>query len=221
MEYLVEKTRRTCSCCGKEFDAFITCPNGHFICDSCHDRQAIQLTKDMCSASNSSNPVEIFEEINKSPTIPMLGCHHAFMVAGAFITAIKNEGSIYVSISMIEEIYHRTQQQAIGGYCGLTGVCGIAPAMGACFAAISGAKCGMDSEQKLTMTAVSEIMQNIAELTGPSCCKAYARRSLEVSQNFLEKHMGIHLSKTTNKPICKHSKKHPHGCRAEKCPYYG
>jgi hypothetical protein len=79
---------------------------------------------------------------------------------------------------MITEIYDRAQKQAIGGYCGLTGLCGIAPALGACFAVILGSKCGMDKEQKLTMTAVSEIVAVITELTGPSCCKAYDRTTM-------------------------------------------
>lgn len=52
---------------------------------------------------------------------------------------------------------------------------------------ILGSKCGMDKEQKITMDAVSEIVKTIADLTGPSCCKAYARKSIEVAQNFLER----------------------------------
>jgi len=150
----------------------------------------------------------------------MLGCHHAIMAAGAFITAIKNEGSFEISENMLNQVYDRTQRQAIGGYCGLTGVCGVVPALGSCFAVILGSKCGTDKEQKMTMNAVFEIVKIIRDLTGPSCCKAYARKSIEVAQIFLEKNLNINLSKSNEAIICKHSKAHPHGCRKEKCSYY-
>lgn len=220
LEYLENEIKLKCTYCQNEFKGFIRCPNGHYVCDDCHNNQSIQLTKEICSATTSTNPLEIFEKIIESPKIPMLGCHHAFMVAGAFITAIKNEGSFKISENMVKEVYDRTQRQAIGGYCGLTGLCGIAPALGACFAIILGSKCGMDKEQKITMDAVSEIVRTIAELTGPSCCKAYARKSIEVAQNSLERNLKIKLLKSTGKIICRDTKKHPHECRKEKCPYY-
>ena len=220
LEYSEKEITLKCSYCNKELKGYIKCPNGHYVCDDCHNHQSIQLTKELCSATISTDPMAIFEKIIDSSKIPMLGCHHAFMAAGAFITAIKNEGTFVVSEEMIKEIYDRTRKQAIGGYCGLTGLCGIVPALGACFAVILGSKCGMNKEQRLTMTAVSEIVNVITELTGPSCCKAYARKSIEVAQIFLEKNLRIRLSKSTEKIICRHSKNHPHGCREAKCPYY-
>ena len=56
-----------------------------------NDNLSIQLTKEICSANISTNPLEIFEKIIESPNIPMLGCHHAFMAAGALITAKNND----------------------------------------------------------------------------------------------------------------------------------
>lgn len=220
LEYLANKVTLQCAYCEKEFRGFIKCPNEHYVCDDCHNAQALLLTKEVCSRIFTTNPLDIFEEIIKFPQVPMLGCHHALMTAAAFLAAIKNEGTFKITEKMTEEVYERTQRQAIGGYCGLTGLCGIAPALGACFAVLAGSKCGKDKEQKITMDAVSEIVSVIAELTGPSCCKAYARKSLDTARNFLEKNMSISLARTTDKIICQHQKRHPHGCRAEKCPYY-
>ncbi len=59
----------------------------------------------------------------------MLGCQHAYIAGSAFMAAIKNENSRSIANKDIEEVFQRTQKQAHGGYCGLTGVCGIAPAM--------------------------------------------------------------------------------------------
>lgn len=220
LEYLDNEVPISCSYCGKKFKGMIKCPNEHYICDDCHNNKSISLAKEICSNTSSTSPLEIFELIDSSPVIPMLGCHHAYMSAAALLSAIKNEGTIQVSEKMMNEVFDRTGRQAIGGFCGLTGLCGIAPAIGACFAVITGSKCGMDKEQRITMNAVSQIVSAIAGLTGPSCCKAYARKSLETAQFFLEKNMRICLSKPTEKIYCRHYKNHPHGCRKEKCPYY-
>lgn len=150
----------------------------------------------------------------------MLGCHHAFMAAGALITAIKNEGSFEISENMLNQVYERTQRQAIGGYCGLTGICGVVPALGACFAVLLGSKCGTDKEQRITMNAVLEIVQAIKDLTGPSCCKAYARKSIEIAKKYLGSNLNVTLSKSNDAIKCKHFKNHPNGCRKGKCPYY-
>ena len=220
LEYLTNEIKLTCSYCGCTFAGYIKCPNGHYVCDGCHNKTAEEKAKAIYAASSSTDPLEIFEQVISHTNISMLGCHHASIAAGAFITAVKNEGTLAISDEMVDEIFSRTKRQAIGGYCGLTGVCGIAPALGACFAVILGSKCGTDREQKITMAAVSQIVEAIAELTGPSCCKAYARKSITIAQEFLEKHLKIVLTRSTASILCEYSLKHPHGCRKEKCPYF-
>lgn len=220
LEYLVAGKIVNCSCCGKGFTTYVACPDGHHVCDACHNDSAIGLTKQVCSSTDSTNPTEIFEKILEFPGIPMLGCHHAFMTAGAFITAIKNEGTLNVPDETMEEVFLRTGRQAIGGYCGLTGVCGIAPALGACFAVILGSRCGKDQEQRITMDVVCEISSAIRDLTGPSCCKAYARRALETAQDFLKLTLHIALPAPGTPIVCKDASRHPHGCRREQCPYF-
>jgi len=70
------------------------------------------------------------------------------------------------------------------------------------------------------MEAVTKAAGAIAGLTGPSCCKAYVRSSLSVAvQEFGEK-FGIVLPVRDASLVCRQSKRHPHGCREEKCPYY-
>ncbi|TAN42786.1 MAG: hypothetical protein EPN25_02260 [Nitrospirae bacterium] len=149
----------------------------------------------------------------------MLGCQHAYIAAGAFMAAIRNEGSKKVTNEDIREVFARTGKQAHGGYCGLSGVCGIAPALGACFAVLTGSKCGKDLEQRITMEAVTRVTRAITELTGPSCCKAYIRTSLDAAVQFLKESIGISLA-SGRSVSCHYSARHPHGCREERCPYF-
>lgn len=216
--YLTTAQKCICSYCEKEFDNYVLCPNGHFICEKCHNRPVIDKTKYLCLKISSPNPYFIFGQLLKNLNVPMLGCHHAFMVAGSLLGALKNKGSFEVAEKAIDEVFSRIANQAIGGYCGLTGVCGIVPAVGSCFAFLVGSRCGTDKEQKLVMKITAEVCSAIANLTGPSCCKAYSWKSMEIAIKWLKDKFNITID--SHKITCNYKSLHPHGCRKEKCPYY-
>jgi hypothetical protein len=149
----------------------------------------------------------------------MLGCEHAWVAAGSFLIAIKNHGEIKVTNAQIIEALNRTRRQAIGAYCGLTGVCGVAPAMGAAFSVILGAACPKDRETAATMHVVSKVIEAIANETGPCCCKNFVYTALSTSCRLAKEYLNIDLP-CASQIICKDSDRHPHGCRKEKCKYY-
>jgi len=180
----------------------------------------MKTIEDIAYSTTSKDPVEISELMMSYPGLTMLGCQHAYIAGGALMAALKNEGSKGISNTEITEVFTRTGKQAHGGYCGLTGVCGIAPAIGACIAVLTGSKCGKDEEQRITMEAVTRVTRAITDLTGPSCCKAYVRTSLLSAINFLRERFEIVLPIKDITIECKHSKKHPHGCREIKCPFF-
>ena len=219
LEYLNEARELTCSYCGKVEHGHIHCPNSHYICDICHNKDAKRIIEDISFTTKSENPFEISGIMMSHPGLPMLGCQHAYIAGGAFIAAIKNEGSKGVTNEEIKEVFRRTEKQAHGGYCGLSGVCGIAPAIGACFAVLTGSKCGKGEEQRITMEAVARVTRAITDLTGPSCCKAYVWTSLDVAVEYLKESLSI-LLPVSQSIICNYSGKHPHGCRSEQCPYF-
>jgi len=219
LEYLEQAQDSTCTFCGKTEQGHIRCLQGHYICDACHNKDPMAVIEDIAFTTTLKDPVEISEGMMSQPGLPMLGCQHAYIAAGALLAAIKNEGSTKITNEEIREVFKRTERQAVGGYCGLTGVCGIAPAIGACFSILAGSKCGKDFEQKVTMEAVTRVMQVITDLTGPSCCKAYVRASLSVAISLLKERLGIILP-VGNLVTCSYVIKLPHGCRETKCPYF-
>lgn len=152
--------------------------------------------------------------------IPMLGCENAWIAAGSLMAALKNEGTIRVTNEQIVEALNRTKRQAIGGYCGLTGVCGIVPAIGACFSVILGAACPNNQETAMTMKVVARIVDKIADETGPCCCKNFVRTALSEAVTFVKRHLNVSLSSPSEAIICTHSSRHPHGCRESKCSYF-
>ena len=212
-----------CTFCGSSEQGHIKCPEGHFICEACRGKTVLQVIEDISLTTMSQDPLATAELMMAHPGLPMLGCEHASIVAGAFMAALKNSpyGSGKITNDDIHEAFKRTAKQAVSGHCGLTGVCGIAPAVGACFSIFLGARCGSDSEQKITMEAVIRVSKAIADLTGPSCCKAYARAAITEASTMFGERFGIILPvRSGAAALCSHSGKHPHGCREEKCPYY-
>lgn len=220
LSYLEQAIDVTCSYCGKIEHGHISCPRGHYVCDVCHNRDALKVIEEIAFNAKSIDPFQISELMMSCPGLPMLGCQHAYIAGGAFMAALKNEGSRGITNKDIEEVFQRAQKQAHGGYCGLTGVCGIAPAIGACFAILTGSKCGTDEAQRITMEAVTRVSGAIAELTGPSCCKAYVRISLLTAVTFLKERFNTALPAKDIPTKCDYSKKHPHGCRETKCPFF-
>ena len=219
LQYHTQAKDANCHYCGSKGQWYISCPNGHVVCDSCHNQETIQQIEAIIFQTTSTDPLEIAEQCMDFSILPMLGCQHAYIAGGALMAALKNDGTFKLTDDDIREVFHRTAMQAHGGYCGLTGTCGIAPALGACIAIITGSKCGLDQEQRLTMELVSRVITAITDLTGPSCCKAYIRISLKVAIDFLEQNFSLKFP-GENIGICHHMAKHPHGCRQEKCPYY-
>jgi hypothetical protein len=219
LEYLNQAVDVVCRYCDKVEAEHIRCPNGHYICDDCHNKGALKVIEDITYTAKSRDPFEIAELMMSYPGLPMLGCVHAYIAAGALLAGIRNEGSRKIEKKDIREVFRRTGKQAHGGYCGLTGVCGIAPAVGACYAELTGSKCGCDIEQKKTMEVVCKVAQAIKDLTGPSCCKAYVRAGLEEAAVYMNQTLAIDLPARPRKS-CVYSDKHPHGCRHSKCPYY-
>lgn len=168
--------------------------------------------------SNKKNPLELAEDIVYLSSIPMLGCEHAWATAGALLSALRNNG-YSISDEQIKEAINRTKRQAISAFCGLTGVCGIAPAIGAVFSVILDAACPKDKETATTMLVVSKVIEAISMETGPSCCKNFMRTGLALSSNLIEEYLKISLPLQLI-IVCQDSQRHPHGCRESQCRYF-
>ncbi len=220
LEYLEQAGNLTCAYCGKVELGHIKCPNNHYICDACHNKGSVEAIEGIAFSTTLKDPVEISEIMMAHPSLPMLGCQHAYIAAGALMAALKNKGTKKITNEDIKEVFKRTERQAIGGYCGLTGICGITPAIGAVFSVLLGSKCGKDIEQRLTMDAATRTSEAIKDLTGPSCCKAYVRASLAVATDLLKEKLGIALPIKEWEISCTYADKHPHSCRGSKCPYF-
>lgn len=209
----------SCHLCGKVEVGYVRCTEGHYICSTCTVQRYLRPLRSFMEMAAGDNPLLLAEGmLNKIP-LPMMGCEHAWLAVAALMVALKNHGPLYISMEMMEEALNRTRKQAIEPYCGLTGICAMAPAVGSVFSVILGASCAGDLETSMTMKAVSGVIAAIAEETGPCCCKNYLRVALLTAAGILRETMQIDLP-TEAEIYCLDSERHPFGCREERCRYY-
>lgn len=219
LTYLTTGREMTCHRCGRAEIGHIYCSGDHYVCDPCHGEAVFGLVERILLHTPLADPTLIAERMMIFPQIPMLGCENAWIAAGALMAALRNDGRLKVTEAMIQEVLHRTRRQAVGGYCGLTGACGIPLGIGACFSVILDAACLKGRETALTMQILARTISAVANETGPCCCKNFVRTSLAVAWDILQELFSIELPRTTVHR-CRFVKRHPHGCRMEKCRYY-
>nr|WP_238456322.1 DUF5714 domain-containing protein [Desulfotruncus arcticus] len=219
MDYLKMGQEFICMYCGQKETGYVYCSNNHYICDNCHGKSSYEIILRLTLSVKCSNPIDIAEAMIKLAHLPMLGCEHALVAAGSFLAAVKNHGTIKITDNQIIETFNRTQKQAVGAYCGLTGICGVAVAIGASFSVILGAACPKDKETAITMHVVSRIISALANQTGPCCCKNFIRTALILSCQLTKEYFDMQLP-CTKEIKCQDAHRHPHGCRKEKCIYY-
>jgi hypothetical protein len=220
LEYLETPVDVVCNYCGKKETAYVRCPKGHYVCNECHGKGAFELVRDVAFTTDEKDPLAIAEILMGHPKIPIMGCEHAIIATASLLAALKNEGSLEVSNEQIIEAMKRTQKQSIPPYCALTGVCGIAIGIGAAFSVILGAQYPKDREPAITMHVVSRVIDTIANDVGPMCCKSFVRTALGVAYNAVKEYFNIDLPIHREKISCFYSKRHPHGCRKNKCLYF-
>lgn len=222
LEYLQSSEELTCFYCGKKEKTNIVCSNDkpHYVCDDCHNISSINYIKKFVTETDVENPFEIAFSIFENKDIPMLGCHHCYILTGSVLASLKNKRLFNIDDEDIEESFFRLSKQAVGGYCGLSGLCGIVPACGVVYSILTGAVCGKDIEQKVTMGLTAAVSKAVYELTGPSCCKAYLLKALEIIISGIYNDFEEVIADKDFEIKCNYAELHPHGCRKEKCPYY-
>lgn len=219
LQYLEEARPAVCDSCGRPDNAHVVCFAGHYVCDGCHGADFLVDMRHRLNEMGAVSPHEIAEQLMALPHLPMLGCEHAHIAAGSLMRALENAGVEGVTSTHRTEVSERTARQAVGAYCGLTGVCGVVPALGACYSVLVGGVCGKGPETRAAMRLVSRLAAVTAAHADPGCCKAYVRACLRETAAFLEEHLGI-VTPPPPDTVCIDAARHPHGCRGPECDWH-
>ncbi len=213
--YGTEPVTENCVICGREERALIHCPAGHYVCDSCHSKAALEALRQVLSATRDTNPAAILEEVMAQPIVPMHGPEHHSMVPGSIVTAVKNAG-YSVPDRALEKVLERASKVP-GGWCGFYGDCGAAVGAGIAVSVITRATPLTGKPRSLALAATSYALSQMLD-DQPRCCKRASRTTVRSALNFLRDHLDIKLPQP-EKVICTYSLRNKE-CAHEQCPYY-
>ena len=213
--YQTESRRMSCTFCGQVGSAMIHCPEGHYVCDSCHQREAIDVLRQVAESSDSTDPVQILEVVMSHPSVPMHGPEHHAMVPVCIAVAVRNAGFPVPEASVERALERGTKVP--GGWCGFYGACGAAIGVGIAVSVLTEATPLTGRERSLANEATAFALGEMI-LGQPRCCKRESRKALEAAVHFFHTHMNMDLAQD-EEVRCTFSGRNRE-CPKEECPYY-
>lgn len=199
-----------CEICCLPFETNVSCENDHFICDSCHSKNAFEHITELALSTKDKNPISIAESMMKKPFVNMHGPEHHYLIISALLSAFKNSGGIIDLEKSLNKAKHRAKSVP-GGICGTWGSCGAGIGTGIFISIITKATPLSVEEWSLSNLMTSESLLNISKNGGPRCCKRNTFLSIETAIDFTDKHCNIKMEKPKtitcsffhNNPTCK------------------
>ena len=192
LNYGTDEIQLQCQFCGDSYQARIYCPEGHYVCDTCHSRPALEALREILNNASGTDPGEILEKVMSHPSVPMHGPEHHAIVPAVIITAVKNTG-YPVPEGAVEKTIERGSKVP-GRWCGFYGTCGAAIGVGIAVSVLTGATPLTGKTRALANEATALALKKMLD-GGPRCCKRAARKAVETAVDFLNDRMGINLSR--------------------------
>ncbi len=214
LEYSSDSTsKELCDICGNTFETHVRCPNGHFICDTCHSLDILGKVEHLLISSSETNPVKLVQKVFELPGLNMHGPEYHSIVPAVLVTAHQNISGKKDSLKIKEAI--KRGKDIKGGSCGFLGNCGSATGAGIAVSIIEGATPMSSSKRGNANIATGHALLEIGRHGGPRCCKREAITSIESFMNVTDYFNGIPKSEY----VCKQYGKNK-DCINAKCPYF-
>ena len=203
----------TCHICGGTFETHVDCPNGHYICDTCHGADILGQAKRLLTSSTSLDPVALLQAVFKLPGLKMHGPEYHSIVPAVLVTAYQNTAGIRDVAEIGEAI--RRGRDIKGGSCGYHGVCGAASGTGIAASVIEKATPMSEGARGNVMALTGQALIDLSCHGGPRCCK---RDSVSSIESFV-KHTDYFSNIETADYVCTQFAENK-DCIGIKCPYF-
>jgi hypothetical protein len=90
LQYTDQETNKTCNFCGKTFLSNASCINDHFICDTCHASEALEVIFRTTLENKGTDPIALATRIMQHPSLVMHGPEHHFLVPAVLLSCYYN-----------------------------------------------------------------------------------------------------------------------------------
>lgn len=162
-------TAASCFFCGREAITPCICGAGHYVCDSCHQQEGLEVIRSVCLNSREKDLIALMNRIRNHPAVPMHGPEHHALVPGVILAAYRNSGG-KISQDIISTGINRGSNVP-GGVCGFWGCCGAAVGAGIAAALILEATPLKAAERQNALAFTAKILTEIARIKGGRCCQ--------------------------------------------------
>ena len=217
--YTPEKSEvMQCFYCGKKFTSNTKCKNSHYVCDSCHSKDAYEIIMNYCIESTEINPVKMAKVLMKHPSIKMHGPEHHFLIPAVLISSYYNKKELFIMKKEKLQEAAKRAKNVLGGFCGLYGSCGAGIGTGIFISIVTGATPLSKEEWKLSNLMTSKSLYHIAENGGPRCCKRDSFIAINEAIDFCKKNLNVDLEKETE--IQCEFNKYNTQCIQNLCPFF-
>lgn len=156
----------------------------------------------ICLSSNSTNPVEIAQEIMNESEFPVAGQAHHSLVACSLLAAYANESEADKKEELLDEGMKRADSLP-GGFCAGFGADAAAIALGIAASVVlkNNVKKETDGGRAVAHTLTGMGMLNIANNQGNRCCRRSTYSMLILGANYFSNNLGIALETTPESEV--------------------
>ncbi len=167
--YLKVDETRTCHYCGQVMSANAQCIKGHFVCDSCHQTDAVKIVRHLCLHSHETDAAILMQSIRLHPHFRKHGPEHHSLVPAVILTTLRNSG-YDISDEQINTSIDRGQTIP-GGACAFLGICGAAVGVGIAFSVLVAATPYDGDTRQVVQQVTQKVLSRIASYNAPRCCQ--------------------------------------------------
>ena len=169
LHYSAEPREMKCQFCDRIALSNACCESDHFVCDQCHQEEAIEAIRSICTSTKEKDMLALLQLIRSHPSIPMHGPEHHSMIPGIFLACYRNCGGDIGSKEILTGINRGADVP--GGVCGFWGTCGAAIGIGIGVSTILAATPITPGPRQLAQTFSSRILAILAGFKGGRCCQ--------------------------------------------------
>ena len=216
LAYTTEARQHTCALCGRVQESAVACVQGHYVCDACHARDALQVLCNFCATTGETDMLALCSAIRRHPRIPLHGPEHHGMTAAVVMTAYRNAGGS-VSAASLRTVVERAAAVP-GGACAWLGACGAALGVGAAFAALTGADPLQAAQRCNVMRVVATILERIAVFDAPRCCQRECLVALQEAARLSHRYLPLPLAAERLEPCRQFGRNRE--CIGDRCPFW-
>lgn len=216
LDYLVHPEEGACHFCEGIFPVDARCRNGHFVCNACHSRDAVEVVKTICTSTRETDMITLMSTIRNHPNIPLHGPEHHFIVPGVILAAYRNSGGVLTNEQILAGI---DRGRAVpGGVCAFWGTCGAVTGAGIAIGIIcESTPLKPDIRQIVQQTASSMILE-LSSVKAARCCQRETWRVLELMADLSVDLLGLQLA-ASGSVVCR-QKLLNRECAGKQCRYF-